>query len=276
MSRVSSRGVLRPAVVALVLCAVLAPPAAAQKAEFLADCPFSHRAATDPIVHPGKRRAGHLHDFFGNRRTNGRSTNASLRRGATTCDPRSDRSAYWVPTLFDGVRRLKPAQVTIYYTVEPQLAQRLRAFPPGLRVVAGNARERGRVPGAPNVWGCLGGGPSSVTIVRCPQGSALELLLSFPGCWDGRRSDSRDHQRHMAYATANACPASHPVPVPQIEFKIRWPTLGGPGVVLATGRGTSAHGDFMNGWGPAALQARIDACLKPVVKCGADGRPLDG
>jgi hypothetical protein len=130
------------------------------------------------------------------------------------------------------------------------------------------------VPGAPNVWGCLGGGASSETIVRCPAGSALELILNFPDCWDGRRSDSRDHQSHMAYSAADACPGSHPVPVPQIQFKIRWPTLGGPGVVLATGPGYSAHGDFMNGWEPAALQSRIDACLKPIVKCGADGRPL--
>lgn len=267
---------LRPALLAAAVLALLAPSAHAQKAEFLADCPFSHRAAADPIVHPGKRRAGHLHDFFGNRRTSGRSTNASLRRGGgTTCAPRSDRSAYWVPTLFDGVRRLRPSQVTIYYTVEPELASKLRTYPADLRIVAGNARERGRVPGAPNVWGCLGGGASSETIVRCPAGSALELILNFPDCWDGRRADSRDHQSHMAYSEADACPGSHPVPVPQIQFKIRWPTLGGPGVVLATGSGYSAHGDFMNGWEPAALQSRIDTCLKPVVKCGADGRPLD-
>ncbi len=251
----------RTLLVAVLGLALVVPAAHAQKAEFLADCPFSHRSAADPIVHPGKRRAGHLHDFFGR------------------CDPAADRSLYWVPTLFAGTRRsrpLTPSAVTIYYTVEEELAAEVRPFPRGLRMIAGNARERGRVPGAPNVWSCLGGGPSSTTIVRCPPGSALELILNFPGCWDGRRTDSPDHQSHMAYSAAGSCPAGHPVAVPQVQFKIRWPTRGGARRVrLASGPGYSAHGDFIDGWAPAALQQRIDDCLKPVVKCGPDGRPLD-
>ena len=247
--------------VALALLAALALPALAQgKAEFRADCRLEARVAMDPIVHPGERRAGHLHDFFGR------------------CDPAVDRSRYWVPTLFTGtqrVRPLTPSTVTVYYTVEEELAAEVRPFPAGLRMIAGNARERGRVPGAPNVWSCLGGGPGSTTIVRCRRGSALELILNFPDCWDGRRTDSRDHQSHVAYSVAHACPASHPVAVPQIQFKIRWPTRGGARrTTLASGPGYSAHGDFINGWQPAALQQRIDDCLKPIVKCGPDGHPL--
>ena len=242
--------------------AVLALPAVAPaKGEFLADCRLDQRVAKDPIVHPGKPRAGHLHDFFGR------------------CDPAADRSLYWVPTLFVGRRRarpLTPSVVTIYYTVEEELAPELQPFPPGLKMIAGNARERGRAPGAPNVWSCLGGGPSDVGIVRCPRGSALELILNFPDCWDGRRTDSRDHQSHMAYSAGGACPGSHPVAVPQVQFKIRWPTRGGARRTrLASGPGFSAHGDFVNRWEPAALRQRIDDCLKPLVKCGPDGRPLD-
>jgi hypothetical protein len=78
----------------------------------------------------------------------------------------------------------------------------------------------------------------------------------------------------MAESQGGRCPASHPVAVPQVQFKIRWPTRGGDDVALASGPGPSAHGDFLNAWDPAALQARIDRCLEPVVKCGADGRPL--
>lgn len=274
MPRRGLLGLLALSVLVLGLV-VGAPSGPAQgKAEFLSDCRFDHRAAADPIVHPGRRRAGHLHDFFGNVATTGRSTNASLRRTRTSCRPASDRSAYWVPTLFVRRRPLAPSEVTVYYTVEPRLASRVRPYPADLRIVAGNARERGRVPGAPNVWSCLGGGPSGPAVVRCPAGSDLELILNFPDCWDGRRSDSRDHQSHMAESAGGGCPASHPVAVPQLQFKIRWPTRGGRDVALASGNGYSAHGDFMNAWQPAALQARIDACLKPVVKCGVDGRPL--
>jgi hypothetical protein len=75
---------------------------------------FSHRVSDDPIVFPGGAAHSHSHDFSGNRSTNSLSTNASLRRSATRCgrddegptwpDPtaRADRSAYWVPTLYDG------------------------------------------------------------------------------------------------------------------------------------------------------------------------------
>ena len=80
----------------------------------------------------------------------------------------------------------------------------------------------------------------------------------------------------MAYSAAGACPSSHPVAVPQVQFKIRWPTRGGRRRTrLASGPGFSAHGNFINGWQPPALQQRIDDCLKPVIKCGPDGRPLD-
>jgi hypothetical protein len=216
-----------------------------------------------------------MHDFFGNVATGGRSTNASLRRTRSSCTPAADRSAYWVPTLYDNGRAVKPSAVTIYYTAEPELAPTVRPFPRNLRIVAGNARERGRVPGAPDVWSCLGGDVDSLpTIVTCPPGSPLELILNFPDCWDGAHTDSRDHHSHMAYSKAHACPASHPVAVPQLQFKIRWPSLGGPGAVLASGPGYSAHGDFMNAWGESALEQRIDACLRMVIKCGADGRPV--
>jgi hypothetical protein len=125
---------------------------------------------------------------------------------------------------------------------DDELAARLRPFPRGLRMIAGNARERGRVPGAPNVWSCLGGGPSDVNIVRCPPGSVLELILNFPDCWDGEHTDSRDHQSHMAYSAAGACPSSHPVAVPQVQFKIRWPTRGGARRTRARPTGGSCAG----------------------------------
>ena len=102
------------------------------------------------------------------------------------------------------MKPLTPSVVTIYYAVEEELADEVRPFPAGLRMIAGNAKERGKVPGAPNVWSCLGGGPASTTFVRCPPGSAIELILDFPDFWDGERTDSPDHQSHMAYSAAGA------------------------------------------------------------------------
>jgi len=107
-------------------------------------------------------------------------------------------------------------------------------------------------------------------------------LLNFPDCWNGNDLDSADHKAHMAYSTGGICPASHPVAVPRLEFKLRYPTSGGASVRIATGSGVhanhggsgySAHGDFFNAWLPGALEARIERCLWREVKCGPDGEP---
>ena len=46
------------------------PPGAVRVAEFLADCPFSHRLPDDPIVFPNLPGASHMHSFFGSTVTN--------------------------------------------------------------------------------------------------------------------------------------------------------------------------------------------------------------
>ncbi len=49
--------------------AEVAPRAAAdvvRVAEFLAECPYTHRAPDDPIIFPGLPGASHMHSFFGN------------------------------------------------------------------------------------------------------------------------------------------------------------------------------------------------------------------
>ena len=88
-----------------LLVALAADTQAEAKAEFLADYPFSHGRVADPIVFPGKRQGGHSHDFFGNRSTRGESTSRSLRRHRQDhVHPKADRSAYWVPTMFEKGR----------------------------------------------------------------------------------------------------------------------------------------------------------------------------
>ena len=259
---------------ALVLVSTAAAPPV-EVAEFVARCGFSHRANDDPIVHPGRRGASHSHDFFGARSTDHRTTARSLRRSRTTCVPRSDRSAYWVPTVTSGGLPVKTFAAHFYYVSNHRDRSKLRVFPRGLRVVAGNARARGPEPDKVAEWSCRGGASESFQrIPECPKGTRLELLLRFPDCWNGRDADSRDHKRHMAYSSAGACPATHPVTVPELRFVVAYATRGGPGVKIASGAGHTAHGDFFDGWSTAALRRRIENCLKPKLKCGADGRVL--
>lgn len=274
------RYLVGPALLGVVALLLAASPSAApvRVSEFLAGCPASHRAADDPIIAPGKPGASHLHEFFGNRSADAFSTARSLRRGTTTCQPRSDRSAYWVPVMFDAEGEpIEVLEGTFYYVSAHVNRDRLRPWPRGLRVIAGYVTEH-TPPGGAARWSCRDTGlPSDRSIPLCPEGSRLELLLNFPDCWDGRRRDSRDHQSHMAYSVAGRCPASHPVPVPALRYRLLYATRGGDRVRLSVGadEATLAHGDFFDAWSRKALRRRVAGCLRARVRCGTNGKPLD-
>lgn len=272
------RSVLLVAAIAILALGFLAVPvsATAEVAEFRADCLFSHRKKDDPIVRPGLPGAFHSHDFFGNRSTNARSTLRSLRRARTSCEPEADRSAYWVPTLYDGGGQPVTATAfTAYYVTSSKRGDRVHPYPLGLAMIAGDGKARGpRTNRLVAQWDCLGARtPSTPSIGRCPKRSKLELSLRFPGCWNGRDIDSADHRSHMAYSVAGACPASHPVAVPELELEVTYPTRGSEGMRLASGRGYTAHGDFINAWEPRALARRIRDCLAPALECDPNGEP---
>ncbi len=240
---------------------------------FIENCRFSHQAPDDPIVFPGKSGASHQHTFVGNRTTNAFSTFGTLRSGPTTCMRRDDTAAYWVPMLYEGTTAVPPVAATIYYR-RGTLAE-VSPFPNNLRMIAGSAAATSPQGMRVTFWSCgvASGVARSATVPSCPstRGSMLRLHIRFPECWDGRRLDSADHQSHMAYATRNGCPSTHPVEVPQITKIYRYPTLGGEGFSLASGGVYSAHADFVNAWKPSALRKLVDDCLNALVHCGRGG-----
>ena len=253
---------------------------------FWSNCRFSHTANDDPIVVPRLPGRSHPHTFFGNVSTNAYSTLASLRRASTTCKPRADRAAYWVPTLFRNGREVRPVKAQLYYVVHGYT--QMRAFPPGLRMVAGDAHAAAPQSKLVTYWDCAGGAgirskPEPAPPARCGVVSGtvlvirpgakkparttvrskthLELRVNFPDCWDGKRLDSLDHKRHMAYSRDFVCPRSHPVKVPLIQLMIRYPLVSGKGVALASGGRFSAHADFFNAWDERALVRLVGDCF---------------
>src|SRR5204863_7001666 len=105
-----------------------------------------------PIVRPGIPGASHMHTFFGNTSTDAFSTLASLRQAGTTCRAIGDTAAYWVPTLYLDGREIRPKKAQFYYVMRGY--DKMRAFPPGLRMIAGNAHAVS--PQSPEVtyWAC--------------------------------------------------------------------------------------------------------------------------
>jgi hypothetical protein len=246
-------------------------------AEFVADCPLSHRLPDDPIVFPGLPGASHSHDFFGNHATDAHSDYEELNGATGNCDPAEDISSYWVPTMYRNNNVVVPTSVTFYYLGEgvnnPGATQ---PTPVGLKIVAGNAKATGDADSIAR-WSCLHAGhvPPSKNFVNCPSGTQLETYLDFPQCWNGTSLDSADHKSHMAYPVAGGCPGSHPVSVPKLRMVIRFPVSGDPsGLRLSSGDGRTMHGDFFNVWPADEMERRVRDCIRPVVKCGHDGHPV--
>lgn len=257
---------------------------------FFANCRFSHTAADDPIVYPGQPGRSHAHTFFGNRSTDASSTPASLRGARTTCKPRADKAAYWVPTLFQDGREVRPAKGQFYYVLRSY--DRMRPFPAGLKMIAGDQHAHHPQPLSEVYWTCGGGAgvrtrsratapltcpvlrvrykvfakkcptcPRTRHVVRARVKTFLELHVNYPDCWDGKRLDSPDHKSHMAHSRSYVCPASHPVKVPLIRALIRYPITDGRNVALASGGQLTGHADFVNAWDQRAFERLVDDCF---------------
>ncbi|MCW2962067.1 MAG: hypothetical protein JWM25_1730 [Thermoleophilia bacterium] len=261
---------------AVAACLVPAAPASAN--QFHVECPSSHVAYDDPIVFPGQPGASHRHEFFGARTANAASTAAQLEAGTTSCGHRSDTASYWVPTLEVNGRSTR-GHLTVYYQ---RAGKRSAAAPPRrLRLIAGDMRATTRQSMLVTHWQCTGRPTRFAERPACRRGERLAAWLLFPDCWDGRRIDSPDHKSHLAYARAARCPATHPVELMRVAYRVTWPvrpiaaatvTLGG-GVLGSTGM----HGDFWNTWRQSALyQLRWD-CLEVARPCGlVSDRPAAG
>jgi hypothetical protein len=98
-------------------------------------------------------------------------------------------------------------------------------MPRFLRALTGDAKPTSRGPAnARAVWTCSGfENRLTDKYVICPQGSLVERVHDFPGCWDGKNTDSANHRTHVAFADVNtgACPAGFKA-IPQLRITIAY------------------------------------------------------
>jgi len=263
--------------------------------EFRTVCGFSHMAFDDPIVFPRQPGRSHLHVFFGNTGADAHSTAASLAAsGDSTCRGGiANRSSYWVPATIDTRTGapVRPTLANIYYKngYNGIRADQVQPFPKGLRMIAGdptNTSTKG-----PWRFVCVGNGADGKErreIPDCPVGSQLIQMVFFPQCWDGRNLDSKDHKSHMSYPVNRACPASHPVPIPEITFNILYDVrephatrgwrLASDAYSTDMAAGRSMHGDWFDGWNEDVKEAWLKGCNRAARDCHShllgDGREI--
>ena len=223
------------------------------KGVFDTSCSYSHTLRDDPLLHQGHPGASHVHDFFGNRTTDARSTGKTLVAAAradptkTSCKDELDRSAYWAPALYEDGLPLRPEGVHVYYRHHADL--RARPFPLGFGMVTHK-----------HFWWC---GPGTGrfedgTVPACP--GRLLVILTFPACWDGERRFARDGS-HVVHGRRH-CPETHPVYLPRLTMFLSYRVDGQRhSYRLASGPPRTAHADFLNAWEPARLAHLVDTCL---------------
>lgn len=237
-------------------------------AEFIARCSLTGREMFDPIIYPGLTNRSHMHDFYGSTFVQPTVNLNNLLSNPDSCSPNLDFSLYWHPTLLDSNNNsISADRITFYYmSRDIDSIGSVRPIPNGLRIVAGNQLNN-TVTTPYAHWGCQGEATSGGNIVQCTN-ALLEAFVEFPECWDGVNLDSPDHRSHMKYSVGSACPASHPIAIPHLQFKIRFPAIGGPGFKLSSGSGYSLHADVIFAWNDQAMLNRINECIHLSKKCG--------
>ncbi|WP_344916956.1 DUF1996 domain-containing protein [Streptosporangium oxazolinicum] len=240
--------------------------------EFHTNCTVANEAKDDPVVLPGLPGASHLHTFFGPKVT-ADTTTEDLLKSTTTCDAPGDNSAYWAPTLLKNGKPVPMENFRVYYGSRLKDPSEVVPFPPGLRVVQGDAKRQVATPkGASGQFWCAGsaetGRSADGNWPVCAPGGNLIYQLTFQDCWDGKHIDSPDHKSHMGPAKNGTCSGDYPVAVPNLSFMLGYDSLGGDGLTLSSGMPSSIHGDFMNAWKPEDLGALVKICLNAKAKCG--------
>jgi Domain of unknown function (DUF1996) len=267
-------------------------------------CSFSHLSYDDPIALPGQPGASHLHMFFGNSQADANSTYDSLRAsGDGSCAGGAvNRSAYWTPAMLDGAGKVVVADLAVIYYKGSfgglSGISQIPTMPNGLRMIAGyNMADAGAQPHM--YWYCESKGPQQqagaapTAMVSCPAGDHVIARQEFPPCWDGVNLDSADHRSHMSYVVydpntgAGACPATHPVHLPEYTIAVYWRSDGAVGswklssdtmAGMTHAPGSTFHSDWFGAWDPAIQAVWTKSCVNLLRNCNGgelgDGRRL--
>ncbi len=242
-------------------------------------CGYSHSLHDDPIVRPGLPGLSHMHDFGGNATTNAYSTLASLQAGSTNCfvhapDTMADRSGYWVPQLIFNGQPVSFIQQQTYYQSKIGVVV---TPPPGIELVAGNAKATAPQPTSVVKFTCSGSAGSVIGAQTappvCPDGSLLKIVVQTPNCLAHtlivNGPDGVNDTSQSTYATNGQCPPGYD-PIVQARIEVKYPPgVDGRGTIaFASGPYWTMHADWFNAWDATTLNRFVTYCINAGVDCG--------
>ncbi|KAK5653672.1 hypothetical protein OQA88_8702 [Cercophora sp. LCS_1] len=161
-----------------------------------------------------------------------------------------NKSNYWMPSLVahhanGSFSSIPVFETRIYYLNNHPEGSKVRAFPQGFRMVAGDSFATKPIP---DEYLRTGG----------------RIGVAFPDCWDGKNLDSEDHKSHVTYrfGTNGTCPPSHPVQMMEIDLEMGYWTEGytWDQLMLSTGgkAGYGLYADYLSFWDVNLLQRALD------------------
>ncbi|MFG2042312.1 DUF1996 domain-containing protein [Dactylosporangium sp. NPDC048998] len=269
------------------------PPAGpnASTGSYRHDCGRNENGFYNPdnfIVVPGKQSgAHHMHDYLGNQSVDWRTTDQSLAASTATSCRLADQSSYFWPVLRDitkvgadseqvgggkdgNIGRILPlADVRMEFLGNAQ--SKVVAMPRFLRLWKGNAKAiTSNLQYALAQWTCAGFKDRfTMKYPLCPDG-AVQRVIEFPSCWNGKDLNSNDTRSHTAYPDKNgACPAGTRA-IPKLVITLTYSAVP-PGRAFALDafpgehhRPETDHAGFDN--------VMADDLMALIVDCVNDGR----
>jgi len=190
----------------------------------------------DPIVSPGVPSSYAQAIFGGNAFSNTVTYEDTQKSTCTTAGVTADKSNYLASKLYiantNGSVTSVAGGLVAYHMTQLNPGEKITAYPPGFRMVAGNPLKKSRVypdnvkalPAWSTMdfsaqqtalaeqaitWTCFttDGVQASTDTSNANSAQKFPTIpcqnfraeLSFPSCWNGKDMDSADHKSHVAY-----------------------------------------------------------------------------
>jgi hypothetical protein len=205
-------------------------------------CGLVQTGRIDPVISPGSV-SGHVHKISGANTLNANSTYESLQNSrCTSCEVQKDLSGYWTPQLYfehanGSFEEVSQGVGTVVYYLGRGNVSIIKPFPPGFRMLSGNAMARsydsvtltaptGGRPIADRVsFACIsskGGSPQTHNITNTDCDGGLRAQINFPSCWDGKNlyMQNQSHVAYMSQIDNGVCPPSHPIQFVHLFFEL--------------------------------------------------------